>query len=56
MKKPFEGVISNLDRRYHETESEWARDDIARFMTATPCKACKGYRLKPEALAVKIEA
>ncbi|WP_297295982.1 excinuclease ABC subunit UvrA [uncultured Methylovirgula sp.] len=56
VKKPFEGVISNLDRRYHETESEWAREDIARFMTATPCKTCKGYRLKPEALAVKIEA
>ncbi len=56
VKKPFEGVISNLDRRYHETESDWAREDIARFMTATPCKACKGYRLKPEALAVKIEA
>ncbi len=56
MKKPFEGIISNLDRRYHETESDWAREDIARFMTATPCKACKGYRLKPEALAVKIEA
>ncbi|MEW6436610.1 MAG: excinuclease ABC subunit UvrA [Pseudomonadota bacterium] len=55
VKKPFEGVISNLDRRYHETESEWAREDIARFMTATPCKACKGYRLKPEALAVKID-
>ena len=56
VKKPFEGVISNLDRRYHEMESEWAREDIARFMTATPCKTCKGYRLKPEALAVKIEA
>ena len=56
VKKPFEGVISNLDRRYHETESEWAREDISRFMTATPCKACKGYRLKPEALAVKIDA
>jgi excinuclease ABC subunit A len=56
VKKPFEGIISNLDRRYHETESDWAREDIARFMTATPCKACKGYRLKPEALAVKIEA
>jgi len=55
VKKPFEGVISNLDRRYHETESEWAREDISRFMTATPCKACKGYRLKPEALAVKID-
>ncbi len=56
VKKPFEGIISNLERRYHETESDWAREDIARFMTATPCKACKGYRLKPEALAVKIEA
>ncbi len=55
VKKPFEGVVSNLERRYHETESEWAREDIARFMTATPCTACKGYRLKPEALAVKID-
>ncbi len=55
VKKPFEGVISNLERRYHETESEWAREDIARFMTTTPCSACKGNRLKPEALAVKID-
>ena len=55
VKKPFEGVISNLDRRYHETESEWAREEISRYMTATPCSACKGYRLKPEALAVKID-
>jgi excinuclease ABC subunit A len=55
VKKPFEGVVSNLERRYHETESEWAREDIARFMTATPCSACNGYRLKPEALAVKID-
>jgi len=54
VKKPFEGVVSNLDRRYHETESEWAREEISRYMTATPCSACKGYRLKPEALAVKI--
>ena len=52
--KPFEGVINNLERRYLETESEWAREEIGRFMSATPCKACKGYRLKPEALAVKI--
>ena len=52
--KPFEGVISNLERRYIETESEWAREEISRFMAATPCTACKGYRLKPEALAVKI--
>ena len=54
VKKPFEGVVCNLERRYLETESEWAREDIARFMTATPCRACGGYRLKPEALAVKI--
>ena len=53
--KPFEGVISNLERRYIETESEWAREEISRFMAATPCTACKGYRLKPEALAVKID-
>jgi len=52
--KPFEGVINNLERRYLETDSEWAREEIGRFMSATPCKACKGYRLKPEALAVKI--
>ncbi len=55
VKKPFEGVINNLDRRYRETESEFAREEISRFMTATPCKACGGFRLKPEALAVKID-
>jgi excinuclease ABC subunit A len=55
VKKPFEGVISNLERRYRETESEWSREDIQRFMSATPCADCKGYRLKPEALAVKID-
>ena len=52
--KPFEGVIPNLERRYKETESDWARDEIARFMGETPCEACGGKRLKPEALAVKI--
>ncbi|MBV8568317.1 MAG: excinuclease ABC subunit UvrA, partial [Methylobacteriaceae bacterium] len=55
VKKPFEGVIRNLERRFLETESEWAREDISRFMSATPCEACGGYRLKPEALAVKID-
>jgi excinuclease ABC subunit A len=54
VKKPFEGVISNLERRFKETESDWAREEIGRFMSETPCEACKGYRLKPEALAVKI--
>jgi len=52
--KPFEGVVRNLERRFRETESEWAREEISRFMAATPCAACAGYRLKPEALAVKI--
>ena len=55
VKKPFEGVVKNLERRYKETESEWSREEIERFMTATPCEACAGYRLKPEALAVKID-
>ena len=55
VKKPFEGVVRNLERRFLETESEWAREDISRYMAATPCAACKGYRLKPEALAVKID-
>ncbi|MGO4571399.1 excinuclease ABC subunit UvrA [Microvirga sp. 2TAF3] len=54
VKKPFEGVIPNLERRYKETESDWSRDEIGRFMGETPCEACGGKRLKPEALAVKI--
>jgi excinuclease ABC subunit A len=53
--KPFEGVAANLERRFHETESEWAREDIARYMTTTPCGVCRGARLRPEALAVRIE-
>ena len=52
--KPFEGVVPNLERRYRETESDQAREDIARFMAETPCHACGGKRLKPEALAVKV--
>ncbi|HYA71634.1 MAG TPA: excinuclease ABC subunit UvrA, partial [Roseiarcus sp.] len=55
VRKPFEGVVKNLERRYRETESEWSREEIERFMTATPCEACQGFRLKPEALAVKID-
>jgi len=52
--KPFEGVIPNLERRWKETDSAWSREEIERFMSSTPCPACNGYRLKPEALAVKI--
>ena len=52
--KTFEGVIPNLQRRWKETDSAWMREEIERFMSATPCPACAGYRLKPEALAVKV--
>ena len=54
-KKTFEGVVTNLERRWKETDSDWAREEISRFMSNTPCKACGGFRLKPEALAVKID-
>ncbi len=53
-KKPFEGVITNIDRRYRETESEWAREELGKYFSDVPCEACQGYRLKPEALCVKI--
>ncbi len=52
--KPFEGVIPNLARRFRETESSWIREELSRFQVSAPCEACAGYRLKPEALAVKI--
>ncbi len=53
-KKPFEGVITNLERRFKETESEWAREELQKYFTDIPCAACNGFRLKPEALCVKI--
>ena len=53
-KKPFEGVITNLERRCKETESDWAREELGRYFTDIPCDACNGARLKPEALCVKI--
>lgn len=53
--KPFEGVIGNLERRYKETESAGMREEIEKYMSAKPCVACGGYRLKPETLAVKID-
>ncbi len=54
-KKPFEGVVTNLERRFRETESDWAREELAKYFTDIPCAACAGYRLKPEALCVKID-
>ncbi|WP_153769288.1 excinuclease ABC subunit UvrA [Labrenzia sp. CE80] len=52
--KAFEGVIGNIERRWRETESNWVREELARFQSDHACPACGGYRLKPEALAVKI--
>ena len=53
--KPYEGVVPNMERRWRETESEWIRDELGRYQSKTECEACDGYRLKPEALAVKID-
>ena len=53
--KPFEGVIPNLERRWRETDSDWIRDELARYQSTAECEACGGYRLKPETLAVKID-
>jgi len=53
--KPFEGVINNIERRWRETESAWVREELSRFQSDKPCQACGGYRLKPQALAVKID-
>lgn len=54
-KKPFEGIIPNLKRRWLETESDWTREFLRRFQNETPCHSCKGHRLKDEALCVKLE-
>jgi excinuclease ABC subunit A len=53
-KKSFEGVVTNLERRWRESESEWAKEEIAKYFTDIPCAACAGFRLKSEALCVKI--
>ena len=52
--KTFEGVIGNIARRFKETDSDWVREELSRYQAAHPCDACNGYRLKPQALAVKI--
>lgn len=54
-KKPFEGVVHNIERRWRETESNWVRDELSRFQSEHNCSRCKGYRLKPEAMAVKLD-
>jgi len=54
VKRPFEGVIPNMKRRYRETDSNWIREEFERYQNTKHCEICDGYRLKPEALAVKI--
>src|SRR6201982_3894053 len=53
-KKPLGGVVTNTTRRYRETESEWAREELGKYFSDVPCAGCNGYRLKPEALCVKV--
>ena len=52
--RSFEGVIPNMERRYRETDSAWIREEFERYQNSRPCGACGGYRLREEALAVKI--
>ncbi|MBI2626497.1 MAG: excinuclease ABC subunit UvrA, partial [Candidatus Nealsonbacteria bacterium] len=53
-KAGFEGVIPNLERRYHETDSDYTRQEIEQYMVEKECEQCKGKRLKPEVLAVTV--
>ena len=52
--QPFEGIANNLERRYQETQSDASKRELEEFMTQCPCPACKGRRLRPEALAVTV--
>ena len=54
VKKGFEGVLRNLQRRWTETDSAWVREEMSRYQADKPCAVCHGARLKPEALAVRI--
>src|SRR5258705_518531 len=51
---PYEGVVKNLERRYRESDSDFTRMEIERYMANRPCGVCKGSRLKPESLAVTV--
>lgn len=53
--RPFEGVLPNLERLFRESDSEFVREEIAKYMSVQPCPACRGNRLKPEALGVKVQ-
>ncbi|HLB59507.1 MAG TPA: excinuclease ABC subunit A, partial [Bdellovibrionota bacterium] len=55
LQKPFEGVIPNLERRWKSTESERTREELSKYQSSVCCEICSSYRLKPEALCVKIQ-
>lgn len=52
---PFEGILKNIKRRFHETNSDYVREQMRTYMTELPCTSCKGNRLNPQALSIKIE-
>ena len=54
-RKAFEGVIGNIERRWRDTESNWVRDELSRYQGNHPCSSCNGYRLKDQALCVKLD-
>ncbi len=53
---PFEGVLPNLERRFRQTESDYVKEEIAKYMSVLPCPDCRGARLKPESLAVLVQS
>ena len=53
--RPFEGVVPNMERRFRETDSSWTREELCKYQAVSKCEVCDGARLKPEALAVKID-
>jgi len=55
IERPFEGVLPNMERRYNETDSAWVREELSRYQATARCETCDGLRLKPEALAVKLD-
>ncbi len=55
IERPFEGVIPNMQRRYRETDSSWVHEELSRYQSTSACETCGGMRLRPEALAVKLD-
>lgn len=53
--RPFEGVLPNLERLFQESNSDFVKEEISKYLSVLPCPACKGTRLKPEAVAVKVQ-